>query len=909
MDLKREAKKLHVHQDEKLIKIQATLDEFKDIIQDKKPTHTTNFSDSDDSDTESIQTRVENFSGSDIEALRSQLSILDTLRNDIARDHRILESLRFERQPERHKLIPKAHRKTFSWILDPSNTDTEASKLRRWLLQADKSIFWVSGKPGSGKSTLMKFVADHEETKKALSTWAKGVKLITASHYFWWSGTALQKSQEGLLRTLLYSILQQCPDLVRKVCEEKWIIDSNIASFTDSEPSESDPWTLEELHSAFNAIAEYPDLKVKFCFFIDGLDEYKGDHKEICDTFLGLVTANPAIKICLSSRPWNVFKQAFGNKPERIYIHDLTREDITAFTQSRLSQHPEWHSMSLGNPGVHGLVNEITERAQGVFLWVFLVTSLLCEGLNNGDSLSDLKLRLETFPSDLERFFKDILDKVDSFYHTKVSAVLQIALAAEEPLNISLYAFLEDEFEDLDYAINMKIAVLPEKAVRERHRIMEKRLNGWSKGLVEVRNQEVHFLHRTVVDFLRTREMEDFIAENLPPWFCISPSLLKAHLAWIKTTDFGDSLPGFPSTIPSSVEVRVTEALKWAFEIETKVPLSSPVHHTAGVHLDDMERSIEYLQASANGDILDEKGKQLVQGFFRKSVLYGHLAGYLSRKLLVSPDYFQFLPKPALSVLIDEPVSQALSTSWPNGWIDTLRCLLANGQDPNREYDDPETTTQACTPWIKFLTTVIAWHELEKCATQGDRFASAVHNGLFSLFLDHGAKPNTMMFRTGESFPIFSTAWVDMLLMSFEVSSEPLDEEAYLKELDAFFRHGAKIDAAAKSTILFDELKPGASACDTFFSQLTPRIKSGGCSNNLLKRVTNILLVMMQDADQSLDGALKQVDTAFGPVISDQVRRDLVARGKSAAGARRKRKKRRGGAPLGGGSKRQRMLK
>lgn len=873
------------------MKIQTTLDELKHIVLGKKP--------------------AMDFSPSDMEALRRQLSTLDTLKDNVARDHNILDSLRFRRQPERHKSVPKAHRQTFSWILDPSNTDTEASKLRLWLQDPDRRIFWVSGKPGSGKSTLMKFVADHEATKKALSTWAHEQKLIVASHYFWWSGTALQKSQEGLLRSLLYSILRQCPDLIQYVFQEKWARLPDTASFGEAELErrDTDSWTLEELHAALDAIADRPDLQVKFCFFVDGLDEYKGDHKEICDTFMRLVKVSPAIKICLSSRPWNVFKQAFGKLPERIYIHDLTREDMRAFVQSRLSQHSQWQSMSLESPGVQGLISEITERAQGVFLWVFLVTGLLCEGLDNGDSLSDLRLRLETFPTDLKRFFKDILEKVDSFYHTKVSAVLQIALAAEAPQNVSLYAFHEEEFEDLNYAIDKQIGVLSDNAVRQRHSKMKQRLNGWSKGLVEVRKQEVHFLHRTVVDFLRTREMEEFLAVNLPHWFCVGISLLKAHLAWIKTSNFADSSPGLMSTIPTVLESRVKEALRWGFEIETTSPLSSPVHDTTGVVLDDMERAIEKLRASSNVGVRDQREIQLVQDFFRKSVLHGHLAVFLSRKLLVSPDYFQVLAEPALFVLIDESASKASPYSWSKGWIDTLRCLLTNGQDPNQEHRESEASIHSCTPWAKFLTTVIAWDELKKCVTQGDRFASTIHNAVFSLFLEHGGEPNALIFRTGAAFPIFSTAWVDMLLMSFEISSKSLDEEAYLQELDAFFRHGAKIDAPSKSTTILKNLNKGAPAWEAFFSQLTLRVKSGECNASLLKRVIRNLLIMMQDARIKLDWALEQVDTALGPVIAQQLRNEFEARGNSVATRYQKRKKRRGGRPSGGRSKRQRMSK
>ncbi|KAL7972419.1 hypothetical protein HDV63DRAFT_287336 [Trichoderma sp. SZMC 28014] len=53
----------------------------------------------------------------------------------------------------------------------------------------------------------MKFITGRAETDDLLSTWANNVAVIKASHYFWSSGTELQRSQEGLLRSLLYDIL------------------------------------------------------------------------------------------------------------------------------------------------------------------------------------------------------------------------------------------------------------------------------------------------------------------------------------------------------------------------------------------------------------------------------------------------------------------------------------------------------------------------------------------------------------------------------------------------------------------------------------------------------------------------------------------------------------------------------
>lgn len=892
--LRSEADKRHLDQHEQLARIQTKLDDFKSVVQAK------------------TSNQARSFSDSEVETLHERLSTLGILKNDIARDHSFLDSLCFRRQPERYKSIPKAHIDTFSWILDPSSTETEARKLRRWLEQTGGGIFWVSGKPGSGKSTLMKFVADNKRTNGILSTWASGKKLIIASHYFWWSGTALQKSQEGLLRTLLYSILRQCPDLIRIVCKDRWARDPHIFNFGGVESSHAGSWTVEELHSAFNAIAHHPDIPVRFCFFIDGLDEYEGDHKEICDIFIGLARTSSAIKICLSSRPWNVFHQALGNEQRRIYVHDLTREDMRAFAQSRLSKHPQWKAISMETPGVKGLVNEITERAQGVFLWVFLVTGLLCQGLDNGDSFGDLKLRLETFPSDLERFFRDIFERIDSFYYTKVSSVLQIALEAEEPLDVSLYAFHEEEFENRDYAMDKKIGVLSDETVEQRYRVMAQRLNGWSKGLVEVRYGEVHFLHRTVVDFLKTRDMEDFIVSNLPSWFCVGLSLLKAHLAWIKTSNFADSFRMLQSDSLSwapTLKSRLEEALRWAFEVEVTPPASSPVRDTAGVLLDDMERSIATLRASANLGFLDEKENQQIQKLFRKSVLVGHLAGYLSRKLLILPDYFQALDKPAISVLTESHV--ATETSWTKGWRDTLRCLLAAGHDPNQEYREQENMNQQFTPWTRFLSTATPWDGLKKCPEQSDRFVSAMHSGLFSLFLEHGSNPHALIFRTGQGVPVLSTAWVDMLLMSFEVSSKAVDEEFYLQELNAFLQHGSKVDAYSRASIVSNELVfNGALAYEAFFSKITWRIKSQECNASLLERVAEILLRKMQDSSAlGMDWALEQLSTALTPARYQRLRSDLKARGKAIAFGSKKRKKRREGRPSGGFSKRQRTSK
>lgn len=90
----------------------------------------------------------------------------------------ILEGLSFGQLYDRESVIPEAHRRTFEWMAAP---DTD-QKFVEWLCQ-EKGTFWVTGKAGSGKSTLMKFLVDHTTTRMKLSAWAGG-DLVIANHFF-----------------------------------------------------------------------------------------------------------------------------------------------------------------------------------------------------------------------------------------------------------------------------------------------------------------------------------------------------------------------------------------------------------------------------------------------------------------------------------------------------------------------------------------------------------------------------------------------------------------------------------------------------------------------------------------------------------------------------------------------------
>lgn len=72
---------------------------------------------------------------------------------------------------------------------------------------------------------------------------------MTARYYFWIAGTTMQKSQEGLLQSLIFEILRQCPKIIPIACPDRW--QSRYLQF-----SEPEDWDLQELIAVMNCIIE-----------------------------------------------------------------------------------------------------------------------------------------------------------------------------------------------------------------------------------------------------------------------------------------------------------------------------------------------------------------------------------------------------------------------------------------------------------------------------------------------------------------------------------------------------------------------------------------------------------------------------------------------------------------------------
>jgi hypothetical protein len=187
-----------------------------------------------------------------------------------------------------------------------------------------------------------------------------------------------------------------------------------------------------ELRQAFRLLTKEESSDAKFCFFIDGLDEFDGDHSNLID-FIEDLAGSGNVKVCVSSRPWVVFEDAFKHRPS-LMLQDLTHPDIMHFITSIFSKNAGFAELQKREPQYAGqLLEDIAQKAAGVFLWVHLVVHSLLAGLVNGDRVSDLQRRLEFLPPDLQNLYQKILNSPDPFYLEHASQLFHLIRIAREP--------------------------------------------------------------------------------------------------------------------------------------------------------------------------------------------------------------------------------------------------------------------------------------------------------------------------------------------------------------------------------------------------------------------------------------------------------------------------------------------
>src|SRR5271170_7789501 len=382
-----------------------------------------------------------------------------------------LDSLRFDQIDARHATIKPAHAKTCKWLLS-------RSEYQDWLdpkkLSNHHGFLWIKGKPGTGKSTIMKFA--FANAKKTM------MDTTVISFFFNARGEELEKSTLGMYRSLLLQLLSKLPHLQSVFDPLGSTVSSNIGSHR---------WNIESVKRLFRGAIEKFGQGYLTCF-IDALDECEEDHvREMVAFFRDLgglaVSTEFRFRVCFSSRhyPHITIEKSIELVLEGQEGH---QQDIANYLHSELK--------AGRSKLVEQIKTEILERSSGIFLWVALVVPILQKEYDHG-RVSALRKRLDEIPDGLDNLFKDILTR-DGQNIDELILCLQWILYAKRPL----------KREELYFAI---LAGVEQEALTAwssdeiTKEDMERRILSSSKGLAEMtrsKNQAVQFIHESVRDFL-----------------------------------------------------------------------------------------------------------------------------------------------------------------------------------------------------------------------------------------------------------------------------------------------------------------------------------------------------------------------------------------------------------------------
>jgi hypothetical protein len=330
----------------------------------------------------------------------SGLQKLQIQTADDADCQRLLASLYFSQFDARREEVRDAHLQTFEWIFDNSGQAVYPwYNFVEWL-KGKSSLYWVNGKAGSGKSTLMNFICTDERTKTHLLQWRSEDPIIL-TFFFWNAGSTLQKSSSGLLRSLLYQLLRHDERLVPTILAmvpDQTLKDANAA------------WSTRQLGRIFTQAIDLATRPI--CIFLDGLDEFDEDEDYLIHMITSL-SVKPDLKLCVSSRPSHNLNSAFRGCPW-LRLQDLTRKDMEIYVDDFLLKSPKVAYLSQQDgQGASELAESVVEKAQGVFLWVRLVVNILLRGLGNQDSWIELQKRLDILPSDIEKLYSHMWSRLN----------------------------------------------------------------------------------------------------------------------------------------------------------------------------------------------------------------------------------------------------------------------------------------------------------------------------------------------------------------------------------------------------------------------------------------------------------------------------------------------------------------
>lgn len=355
------------------------------------------------------------------------------------------------------------------------------------------SILWITGKPGTGKSTLLSHIIQNLEDRTV-----EIPRTTVASFFFNEPQDTTYTTAGSLLQSFVFQILSQIPsamsDFIPLLSQQR-----DFFTTLDESGDKWRPWTSKNLNGLFENYLIKISETHRLCFFVDALDECPEEDSSGILSLLSSIDSsllkNP-IKLCITSRPHRYLEASYRPRHRRIILENENTADIQRFIRFRIAQFPKRKREEL-------ILNEILEKASGVFLWAKIVVDVL---KHLKGTIEMLESSLWDIPSDLGGLYRFVLDRFIYDEHRSADLakrLLKLVCYARRPLSVEemSHALGVDASLQVIRSDSSGAAVNSEPALLA---VDKNWLLAHCWGLVEVREPgvKIHLVHQTIREYL-----------------------------------------------------------------------------------------------------------------------------------------------------------------------------------------------------------------------------------------------------------------------------------------------------------------------------------------------------------------------------------------------------------------------
>lgn len=343
-----------------------------------------------------------------------------------------------------------------------------------WKHKEDKSLLWIKGDPGKGKTMLLCGIINS----------LNAITPNTSTSFFFCQATNVKlNNASAVLRGLINMLLNSQRHIISDIQKEHQHLLDNL--FDDADAF----FTLKRV---MKAALQHPKLRNAY-LIIDALDECLARLPQLLH-LIKEFSSHQKIKWIVSSRNVVSIEEILGgiSQEKAMVSLELNQDSVSAAVAVYIGQKvDELSELKRFDENRRKEIKDyLSQHADGTFLWVALV----CQNLKKAPYRPTKKMR--DFPPGLRPLYQRMLEQAfHQDHHDACGPVLRHMLTVYEPLTLSELSSLTVEIEDLS----------PEEV---------KTVVQLCGSFLTLRAGKIYFVHQSAKDFLLSKECDPSVVSD-----------------------------------------------------------------------------------------------------------------------------------------------------------------------------------------------------------------------------------------------------------------------------------------------------------------------------------------------------------------------------------------------------------